>query len=228
MPKINSEDVKRHVSIVLNCRLPDPKFQGQTKDKLTGPKPHISVPNDLLKNIEKWKLIDNLYATLEAKMFNIIKKTNFNIGLETEKWNHINENMYLPYDENQKVFVQHDGFMNKELIPCDELAPSERPINQKWSWDRILRSVYIKQADVLQGLYFFEDQFDMDTHKRNFEFYEQFTVHERSLSPWVHRILSAKIGFTETRVNSIFLRRGSSPIFMLSLKCTKYSKCVGK
>jgi DNA topoisomerase-2 len=76
IPKITSEDVKRHVSIVLNCRLPDPKFQGQTKDKLTGPKPHISVPNDLLKNIEKWKLIDNLYATLEAKMFNIIKKTN--------------------------------------------------------------------------------------------------------------------------------------------------------
>jgi DNA topoisomerase II len=76
MPKLTAEDVKRHVSIVLNCRLPDPKFLGQTKDKLTGPKPHIHVPNDLLKDIEKWKLIDSLYATLESKMFNIIKKTN--------------------------------------------------------------------------------------------------------------------------------------------------------
>jgi DNA topoisomerase-2 len=76
MPKLNAEDVKRHVSIILNCRLPDPKFLGQTKDKLTGPKPHIFMNSDLLKNIEKWKLIESLYAALEAKMFNIIKKTN--------------------------------------------------------------------------------------------------------------------------------------------------------
>ncbi len=149
--------------------------------------------------------VEYLQSNYPSEFSNIIKKTNFNIGMETEKWNHINENMYLPYDENQKVFVQHDGFMNKELIPCDELAPSERPINQKWSWDRILRSVYIKQADVLQGLYFFEDQFDMNTHKRNFEFYEQFTVHESSLSPCVHSILAAKIGFTE-KAYEMYLR----------------------
>ena len=149
--------------------------------------------------------VEYLQTNCPSEFANIVKKTNFNIALETEKWNHINENMYLPYDENQRVFVQHDGFMNKELIPCDELAPSERPINQKWSWDRILRSVYIKQADVLQGLYFFEDQFDMDTHKRNFEFYEQFTVHESSLSPCVHSILAAKIGLTE-KAYEMYLR----------------------
>ena len=146
-----------------------------------------------------------LQSQYPSEFTTIVKKTNLNISLEIEKWNHINENMYLPYDENQKVFVQNDGFMNKELIPCDELAPNERPINQKWSWDRILRSVYIKQADVLQGLYFFEDQFDIDTHKRNFEFYEQFTVHESSLSPCVHSILAAKIGLTE-KAYEMYLR----------------------
>jgi maltose phosphorylase len=84
--------------------------------------------------------------------------------------------------------------MEKSLLPVAQLAEEHRPLNQKWSWDRILRSVYIKQADVLQGLYFFEDDFDEDTHRRNFEFYEQFTVHESSLSPCVHSILAAKIG----------------------------------
>ena len=67
-------------------------------------------------------------------------------------------------------------------------------LNQKWSWDRILRSCFIKQADVLQGLYFFEDDFDLDTVKRNFDFYEPMTVHESSLSPCVHVILACKIG----------------------------------
>jgi maltose phosphorylase len=46
----------------------------------------------------------------------------------------------------------------------------------------------------LQGLYFFEEDFDIETHKRNFHFYEQRTVHESSLSPCVHSILAAKIG----------------------------------
>jgi len=124
----------------------------------------------------------------------ICRKTELNIESEIQKWNHVIENMYLPYDKEENVFVQHDGFLDKELIPVNDLPTVDRPLNQKWSWDRILRSVYIKQADVLQGLYFFEDDFDLETHKRNFLFYEPFTVHESSLSPCVHSILAAKIG----------------------------------
>jgi maltose phosphorylase len=135
----------------------------------------------------------------------ITQKTNFHKTEETKHWNHIHEHLYLPYSEEYKVFVQHDGFLEKELIPVHELPASERPLNQKWSWDRILRSVYIKQADVLQGLYFFEDQFDMDCHQRNFKFYEPFTVHESSLSPCVHSILAAKIGETE-KAYEMYLR----------------------
>jgi maltose phosphorylase len=74
-----------------------------------------------------------------------------------------------------------------------DLDKSQRPINQKWSWDRILRSPYIKQADVLQCFYFFEDHFSTEELKRNFEFYEAFTVHESSLSPCVHSIQAAKL-----------------------------------
>lgn len=124
----------------------------------------------------------------------IAKKTQFELVDETASWSHIQQNIYLPFDEEYNVFVQHDGFMEKSLLPVSELEAEHRPLNQKWSWDRILRSVYIKQADVLQGLYFFEDDFEMETHRRNFEFYEQFTVHESSLSPCVHSILAAKIG----------------------------------
>ncbi|MBC8924276.1 hypothetical protein IAI17_41490, partial [Escherichia coli] len=73
-----------------------------------------------------------------------------------------------------------------ELRSTDTLKPEDMPINQNWSWDKILRSCFIKQADVLQGLYLFYDDFDFDTKQRNFEFYEPLTVHESSLSPAVH------------------------------------------
>ena len=101
--------------------------------------------------------------------------------------------MYFPYSEKHNVYLQQDGFLDKELITVADIDKSQRPINQKWSWDRILRSPYIKQADTLQGMYFFEDQFTTEELERHFDFYEPFTVHESSLSPCVHSIQAAKL-----------------------------------
>ncbi|MCB0371707.1 MAG: glycoside hydrolase family 65 protein [Muricauda sp.] len=116
---------------------------------------------------------------------------------ELDGWAKVAGNMYFPYSEKHKVFLQQDGFLDKEMIKVQDLDKSQRPINQKWSWDRILRSPYIKQADVLQGFYFFEDQFSQEELERHFDFYEPFTVHESSLSPCVHSIQAAKLGRME-------------------------------
>ena len=113
---------------------------------------------------------------------------------EVELWAEIAENMFFPKSKKHQVFLQQDGFLDKELITVEHLDASERPINQKWSWDRILRSPYIKQADVLQGFYFFEDHFTKEELERHFDFYEPFTVHESSLSPCVHSVQAAKLG----------------------------------
>ncbi len=120
---------------------------------------------------------------------------------ETALWDQVATNMYFPYDEKNRVYLQQDGFLDKELIPAKDLMKKDRPINQKWSWDRILRSPYIKQADTLQGFYFFEDQFSLDELERHFDFYEPFTVHESSLSPCVHSILAAKLNRMEQAYN---------------------------
>ncbi|HEY8404613.1 MAG TPA: family 65 glycosyl hydrolase domain-containing protein [Flavobacteriales bacterium] len=126
-----------------------------------------------------------------------VVKYKFNESEETARWNHIIENMYFGKLEGTKIFLQQDGFMDKELRKASQLSDAERPINQHWSWDRILRSCFIKQADVLQGIYFFESDFDDETIKQNFDFYEPMTVHESSLSPCVHAILAAKLGYEE-------------------------------
>jgi maltose phosphorylase len=117
---------------------------------------------------------------------------------EKSKWQKVAAKMYFPYSEEKEIFLQQDGFLDKELISVANLPKSERPINQKWSWDRILRSPYIKQADVLQGFYLFEDQFSTEDLKKHFDFYEPFTVHESSLSPCVHSIQAAKLNQIET------------------------------
>jgi len=138
------------------------------------------------------------------KYNSLIKSLSFD-EQEFADWADIIEKMYYPEDKEQGIFLQQDGYLDKEQILVKDLPASERPINQKWSWDRILRSCFIKQADVLQGLYFFEEDYDLDTLKRNFDFYEPRTVHESSLSPCVHSILAAKLN-DEARAYEFYLR----------------------
>jgi maltose phosphorylase len=119
---------------------------------------------------------------------------------EKAHWQEISDKMYLPEvdveDVNgvqRHVFQAHDTFLDKELKPVSELDPAILPINQHWSWDRILRSPYIKQSDTLHAMYYFPDAFTQEQKRDNYEFYEPFTVHESSLSPSVHSILAADL-----------------------------------
>lgn len=116
---------------------------------------------------------------------------------ETHRWKDILENMYLPEDKELGIFVQQDGYLDKEMKPVADIPEGERPVNQHWSWDRILRSCYIKQSDVLLGLYLYYYDFDLETTRKNFYFYEPKTLHESSLSPFVHSIIAARIGELE-------------------------------
>lgn len=150
------------------------------------------------------EIIGKLAESNASRLQEIMALTHFDQQTETDSWKHIVENMYFPYDKKREVYLQQQGFLDKEILTVDDIK-AHRPINQKWSWDRILRSCFIKQADVLQGLYLFEDAFSAEEIRRNFEFYEPMTVHESSLSPCVHAILAAKIGMKE-KAYEMYLR----------------------
>lgn len=126
---------------------------------------------------------------------------------EFDRWKTIAEGLYFPRGEGAQegIFLQQEGYMDKEQIMAADLPADQRPINQHWSWDRILRSCFIKQADVLQGMYFFRDRFSEDEIRRNFLFYEPRTVHESSLSPCVHSILASALGLKE-KAYEMYLR----------------------
>lgn len=141
--------------------------------------------------------IDYVKKADAHKYSELVTKIGFDEKAETARWKDIVEKMYYPRDEKRKIYLQQDGFLDKELMQVKDLRLEDRPLNQKWSWDRILRSCFIKQADVLQCLYLFERDFSADEIKRNFDFYEPMTVHESSLSPCVHVILASLLGYKE-------------------------------
>jgi maltose phosphorylase len=165
---------------------------------VTGPNEYENnVNNNFYTNyIAKW-CIDYAYEQIRKVSLEypqdhkrIIEKVKLSEA-ELQKWKKVADNMYFPKSEELGIYLQQDGFLDKDLVKVADLDKSQRPINQKWSWDRVLRSPYIKQADTLQGFYFFEDHFTKTELEKHFDFYEPFTVHESSLSPCVHSIQAA-------------------------------------
>lgn len=154
---------------------------------------NYSCIKNLSFTIDCLRMVEHDYPDSYKK---VTEKTEFK-AKETERWKDIIERMYLPSDEEYNIYVEEDGYMDKDLSTADCIPQNERPISQHWSWDRILRSCYIKQSDVLLGMYLYGNDFDKDTIQRNYHFYEPKTLHESSLSYFVHSILAARIGETE-------------------------------
>jgi maltose phosphorylase len=171
---------------------------------VTGPNEYENnVNNNFYTNyLAKWcvdytmEQINKVEKEYNADYKRIMSKVKLD-ATEIGHWKKVADNMYFPFSEEHDVYLQQDGFLDKELVKVNDLDKSQRPINQKWSWDRILRSPYIKQADTLQGFYFFEDHFSKEQLEKHFDFYEPFTVHESSLSPCVHSIQAATLGRME-------------------------------
>ncbi len=169
---------------------------------VTGPNEYENnVDNNWYTNLmAQWTLrytaaaIERAEAMDAARADAILTSIGFDAAAETPRWHEIADGIVLGHDPERDVFLQQDNYLSKELLTVDDLDPAIRPINQHWSWDRILRSCFIKQADVLQGLWVLEDQFDLATIERNFDFYEPRTVHESSLSPSIHAIHAARLG----------------------------------
>ncbi len=180
---------------------------------VTGPNEYENNVNNnwYTSTIATWTLeytleaLEYVQTNAPDKFKALEERIKFQFYTETKEWKKIMDKMFYPVDEELGIFLQQDGYMDKEQVLVSELDEKDRPLNQKWSWDRILRSCFIKQADVLQGIYFFEDRYDLATIERNFDFYEPRTVHESSLSPCVHVVLAAKLGRQE-KAYEMYLR----------------------
>lgn len=73
--EVTKTHLKKHLSIFINCRLKDPRFGGQTKEELTSPTPKIEIPEDQLKKIKKWTLLEYVHQAIKATQLNKLKQT---------------------------------------------------------------------------------------------------------------------------------------------------------
>jgi maltose phosphorylase len=179
---------------------------------VTGPNEYENnVNNNFYTNmLAQWTLsytlqeLDRLERTQKEAFKALQDKTQLTRQEELQ-WLNIQQNMYLPRDEQRRIYLQQDGYLDKEQKLVADLQPGDYPLHKNWSWDHILRSSYIKQADTIQAFYFFPKLVDRPELRRSFDFYEPRTVHESSLSPSVHSIVASMAGYEE-KAYELYLR----------------------
>lgn len=78
--KVTEKIVSQHISMILLCRLPNPKYKSQTKDKVTSPKPVTGIedvdgnPQDM-DTLLSWESVAKIEEIMKAQMNAIAKKT---------------------------------------------------------------------------------------------------------------------------------------------------------
>lgn len=102
--------------------------------------------------------------------------------------------MVILYDDDTKLFEQHQGYYDLPHIEIDKIPVSEFPLYDHWSYDRLYRNDMIKQPDVLMMMYLYNQSFTYEQKLNNYNFYEPRTIHESSLSPSIHSVLALELG----------------------------------
>lgn len=72
---VSPKDIKPHLSLIVNARIPDPGYDSQSKTKLESPDVYVELEEVLLKKTNNWDVVNRLFAELEAKGFRNAKTT---------------------------------------------------------------------------------------------------------------------------------------------------------
>ncbi len=142
---------------------------------------------------EVLKRMEQSYPSEYAKL---TEKTGFS-KTELEDFLTKAQKMIILYDENTRLFEQHDGFFKLPHVDKNTISTDEFPLYSHWSYDRLYRNDLIKQPDVLMMMFLYNQSFTAEQKAANYDYYEPRTIHESSLSPSIHSILAMELGKTQ-------------------------------
>lgn len=170
---------------------------------VTGPDEYnVLVDNNFYTNL---MARENLRDAVEAvqllermapeKLTELSHRLNFSVN-ELDLWREIIQKMYFPYDEGRQVFPMDDGFMMRKPWDESRIPPEKR----SWLYENyhplfIMRHRMSKQADAILAFYLHSEYFTEEEIKRNYDFYQEVTLHHSSLSTCIFGIVASDIGY---------------------------------
>ncbi|MBN2689286.1 MAG: glycoside hydrolase family 65 protein [Gammaproteobacteria bacterium] len=158
---------------------------------------HEHINNNTFTNwMARWNLSKavELYHWLHGQHPEELDKLVAKIGLqesEVNNWHEMSHKVYVLFDPHTKLFEEFEGFFKLHEVPITKWDENGMPVYPQGFNDfNTGGTMLVKQADVLALLYVLSDEFDMETKRVNYDFYEPKTMHASSLSTSIHAIMS--------------------------------------
>ncbi|WP_277585143.1 glycoside hydrolase family 65 protein [Psychrobacillus antarcticus] len=170
-------------------------------DSVTGPDEYTCIVNNnyytnvMAKHNLLWAVkAYNLLKEKDSKLLNQLSdKLNLS-ELELSEWTDAGEKMYLPYDEQYKINAQDDSFLQKDLWDLENTPPDKFPLLLNYHPLTLYRYQVCKQADTVLAHFLLEDEQDFETMNNSYNYYEQITTHDSSLSSCIFSVMASKLG----------------------------------
>ena len=173
-------------------------------DGVTGPDEYTAIVNNnfYTNRIARENLwyAHEVYQTMKAKYPKELQALAKKIALNPEEpsaWKKAGDAMYFPYDEEKKIALQDDSFLDKAPWDFENTPKDQYPLLLHFHPLVIYRHQVLKQADTVLADFLFDQYVDTEQIKRNFDFYEPLTTHDSSLSACIYSIIASRIGYDE-------------------------------
>ena len=172
--------------------------------KVIGPDEfHLHVNNNVYTNyLAKWNLrkASEIAAWLENKDIEFYKRLLKKLNIKKEdivEWPKVAEKIYIPMSKNSKLIEQFEGYFNRKDYVILEYDNNDMPVwPEGVNRDHPDETQLLKQPDVVMLLLVLGEEFDLETKKTNYEYYEKRCMHKSSLSPSMYSIMGLKVGDT--------------------------------
>lgn len=110
--KINIKDIIKHVSMIISCyNVKDPQFSSQCKNLFVDPEFNLDIPDDILKGVKKWGLIQRIKDSIMVKQLDKLNKEGKNrrVNIDKESFHDATYAGTKRRDETTLVVVEGDS-----------------------------------------------------------------------------------------------------------------------
>ncbi len=162
-------------------------------DGVTGPDEYSAIAdNNVYTNLMAQA---NLWAAADAAERQPARATELGVDAEEmASWRDAADRMLIPYDEALGVHPQAEEFTEHQRWDFAATKAEQYPLLLHFPYFDLYRKQVVKQADLVYAMLTRGDAFTDEQKHRNFDYYEELTVRDSSLSAAVQAILAAEVG----------------------------------
>ncbi|HEY5303293.1 MAG TPA: glycosyl hydrolase family 65 protein [Acidimicrobiales bacterium] len=163
-------------------------------DGVTGPDEYSAIAdNNIYTNLMAQR---NLRAASDtAERYPDASRTLEIAVAEIADWRRAADTMMIPFDPVLGVHSQSERFTDHQVWDFAAASKEQYPLFLHFPYFDLYRKQVVKQADLVLAMYLRGDAFTLEQKRRNFDYYEELTVRDSSLSACCQAVVAAEVGY---------------------------------